>query len=254
MDTAQLKNRGRDFMKEQSRNVGTNERRMSLAGGAAAALMGLSRGGLPGLALTALGAALVYRGATGHSAIYRQMGKSTARPDDPDLFGSTSSPSSTDLHATITINREAGDLYTAWHDFSRLPKFMRYIKEIRQAGSDRWHWVADLPMAGSLEWDSIVTADEPNERIAWRSVEGSDIDTEGEVRFRRHPGGRGTNVQVDMSYRAPGGTIGNAASKMMGLSKKMLQEDLRHFKQIMEAGEIPKGGATTEAMSSQRLQ
>jgi uncharacterized membrane protein len=216
--------------------------------------MGLSRGGLPGLALTALGAGLLYRGATGHCPVNQQMGRNTARPDDAGLFGGRSGRSSTELHATIAINREAGDLYTAWHDFTSLPRFMRYIKEIRPVGADRWHWVADLPMAGSLEWDAIVTADEPNERIAWRSAEGSDIDTEGEVRFRRHPAGRGTDVEVHMSYRAPGGALGNAASKMMGLSKKMLQEDLRHFKQIMETGEIPKSGATTEAMSSQRLQ
>jgi len=35
----------------------------------------------------------------------------------------------------------------------------------------------------------------PNELIAWRSLEGSDVDNQGVVRFERAPGDRGTIVR-----------------------------------------------------------
>src|SRR3954464_11816795 len=47
-------------------NVGTSERLASVAAGSLAALLGLSRGTLPGLVCAAVGGALIYRGASGH--------------------------------------------------------------------------------------------------------------------------------------------------------------------------------------------
>lgn len=240
----------------RGRNVGTNERRLSLLGGAAATLAGLSRGGLGGLTLAGLGAALLYRGGTGRCPINSRIGRNTARPDDPGLFetGRARAQEGAVMRASAAINRETGDLYSFWHDFSRMPEFMRYIQQVSPRGENRWHWVAELPMAGRIEWDAEITADEPNRRIAWRSVEGSDIETEGEVNFRRHPEGRGSDVHVEMRYRLASGMSNLAARLARSMSEQLLREDLRRFKQIMEAGEIARSGATTEAMSSQRLQ
>jgi uncharacterized membrane protein len=60
-------------------NVGPNERAASTLGGALLAGYGLSRMGLCGLALAALGGALVYRGTTGHCHAYAAAGVNTAR-------------------------------------------------------------------------------------------------------------------------------------------------------------------------------
>src|SRR5262245_42709675 len=58
-------------------NVGKHERAMSSLGGAMLAGFGVSRGGLCGLALAALGAALIYRGSTGHCSLYEAAGIDT---------------------------------------------------------------------------------------------------------------------------------------------------------------------------------
>lgn len=60
-------------------NVGPNERAMSSVGGAILAGLGVEKGGLTGLALAALGAALVYRGQTGHCSLYAATGVNTNR-------------------------------------------------------------------------------------------------------------------------------------------------------------------------------
>lgn len=218
------------------RNVGDNERRLSLAGGALASLLGLRRGGLLGTLMAGLGAVLMYRGATGHCAMYQRLGRSTASPADKGLFGSsTSAPPR--LRAAVTINRDRGEIYSYWRDFSNLARFMRYIEEVRPAPEGRSHWVAEVPMAGRLEWESEVTADEPDQRIAWRSVEGSEIETTGEVRFRSSP--YGTEVEVEMTYQPPGAAGAVAARLARALTQSMLREDLRRFKRLMESGEIP---------------
>ena len=60
-------------------NVGPTERTLSSVGGAVLAGLGAGKGGLVGLALAAAGAALVYRGQTGHCSLYSAAGVNTAK-------------------------------------------------------------------------------------------------------------------------------------------------------------------------------
>ncbi|NLO78717.1 MAG: DUF2892 domain-containing protein [Xanthomonadaceae bacterium] len=218
------------------RNVGDNERRLSLLGGALASILGLRRGGPLGMLMAGLGAVFMYRGATGHCALYQRLGRSTATPHDKGLLGRASG-AALRLRASVTINRDRGEVYAYWRDFSNLVRFMRFIEEVRPAPDGRSHWVAEVPMAGRLEWESEITADEPDQRIAWRSVEGSEIETSGEVRFRSSP--YGTEVEVEMSYQPPGTAGAIAARLARSLTQAMLREDLRRFKRLMESGELP---------------
>lgn len=60
-------------------NVGSTERAVSSVGGAFLAGLGLTSGGLFGVALIGLGGALIYRGSTGHCTAYAAMGVNTAK-------------------------------------------------------------------------------------------------------------------------------------------------------------------------------
>ncbi len=62
-------------------NTSPNEQWASAAVGAALAVLGLSRGGLAGLLAAAAGGALIYRGISGHCAVYRQLGIDHAQHD-----------------------------------------------------------------------------------------------------------------------------------------------------------------------------
>jgi uncharacterized membrane protein len=100
-----------------------------------------------------------------------------------------------------------------------------------------------------VEWEAEITADEPGRLIAWRSVGAADVENSGSVAFKAAPGGRGTIVRVEMRYRPPGGIVGAAVAKLFGEDpEQQLQEDLRRFKQLIEAGEI----ITTEGQPAGR--
>ena len=65
----------------------------------------------------------------------------------------------------------------------------------------------------------------------------------GSVHFEDAGGDRGTRVRVRLQYRPPGGKIGAAVARLLGRdAATQIREDLRRFKQLLEAGEI----ATTE--------
>jgi hypothetical protein len=84
-----------------------------------------------------------------------------------------------------------------------------------------------------------VTEERENEFIAWKSLPGSMVESTGDVFFADAPGGRGTIVHVLMQYHPPAGSIGAAFAKLFGEEPgAQVREDLRHFKQIMETGEI----------------
>jgi len=96
-----------------------------------------------------------------------------------------------------------------------------------------------------VEWDAEIVEDRPNELIAWRSVEGSDVDNSGSVRFVQAPGDRGTEVHVELRYSPPGGVIGATIAKLFGEEPaQQVDADLHAFKAIMETGQLVHSDAT----------
>ena len=92
---------------------------------------------------------------------------------------------------TVTINRPRSELYAFWRDFSNLPRFMHNVEAVKVKG-DLTIWTICGPADTDFGIVTRIVSDREGEEIAWRSVEGSDIDTEGKVMFRDAPGNRGT--------------------------------------------------------------
>jgi uncharacterized membrane protein len=98
------------------------------------------------------------------------------------------------VQQSIVISGSPAALYQFWHAFQNLPRFIYHLKSIEMTGQGRSHWVAQAPADTTVEWDAVITADHPNSPIAWRSLEGADVEHTGSVRFELAPGGRGTVV------------------------------------------------------------
>lgn len=146
-----------------------------------------------------------------------------------------------DIHVrqTVAINRPPEGIYAFWRDFRNLPQFMSHLEHVEVLDERRSHWVAKAPAGRTVVWDAEVTEDRPNELLAWRSLEGADVDNSGEVRFERAPGGRGTVLRVEMRYSPPGGVIGAMVAKLFGEEPQMqVRDDLRRLKQVMETGAV----------------
>ncbi len=219
-------------------NVGDLERWLSAAGGTALSLYGLTHRSLGGLAVAVAGGGLLYRGLTGHCPAYERLGLSTAGRRGP----ATGVPAGRGekVVESVTLNRPAGDVYRYWRDLENLSKVMKHLESVRVTDDRRSHWVARGPLGFRAEWDAEVINDRPGELIAWRSLPGSQVDTAGSVHFSPAPGGRGTEVRVELKYNPPGGKGGALIAKLFGEAPEWtLREDLRRFKQQMEAGEVP---------------
>ncbi len=140
---------------------------------------------------------------------------------------------------SVTINRPRDELYAFWRKFENLPLFMRNIRSVQVLEGGRSHWIVEAPAGKTVEWDSEITAEEPGQRIAWRSLEGASVRNSGQVEFRDSPDGRGTVVTVTLTYDPPLGSLGQLIAKLFQKEPKIqARQDLRRFKQLMETGEI----------------
>ncbi|HVM25440.1 MAG TPA: SRPBCC family protein [Candidatus Limnocylindrales bacterium] len=139
----------------------------------------------------------------------------------------------------VTVNRERGEVYRFWRDLENLPTVMPHLERVEALGDGtRSHWVARAPIGGPVEWDAEIVDDRRDELIAWRSVEGSEVHHAGAVRFATAPGGRGTEVVVEMDVEMPGGPLGSIVALAAGEDpRQQVSDALRRFKQVMETGE-----------------
>jgi uncharacterized membrane protein len=149
---------------------------------------------------------------------------------------------------TVTINRRRGEVYEFWRDFRNLALFLENIESVEVADDRRSHWTVKAPAGRTVEWDSVITEDEPDRLIAWASVEGADIKNTGRIEFRDGPPGRGTEVTATIVYDPPAGDAGKMVAKLFGKEPKVqARHDLRRFKQLMETGEISTSDAPDAA-------
>lgn len=91
-------------------NIGEIERVVSSILGGTLLIGGLSRRSLPGLALAATGAAFLYRGTTGHCAVYQSLGLNTRR-DTPNSNRSLGEPyQAASLEGSIEVTKPVAGL------------------------------------------------------------------------------------------------------------------------------------------------
>lgn len=141
---------------------------------------------------------------------------------------------------SVTIARPRDELFAFWRDFSNLASFMENVVRVQPVGEDgHCVWTLRAPAGRAVDVETRIAREEPGRLIAWRSVEGSDIDTEGRVTFEDAPGERGTRVSVRIAYKPPAGELGRLIAALFGREPEIqARHDLRRFKMLMETGEI----------------
>ena len=146
---------------------------------------------------------------------------------------------------SVTVRRPVEEVYAFWRDYANLPRFMRHLESVTVTGDRTSHWVAKAPAGKTVEWDAELTEDVPNERIAWHSLPGADVHNGGAVTFTPAPGGRGTEVRVELEYDPPFGKLGSKVAMLWREEPgQQVQDDLRHLKQVLETGDIVLSDAT----------
>jgi uncharacterized membrane protein len=191
------------------------------------------------------------RGATGHCDMYEALGVNTADRDYRKGTGRhVTIPYELGIRVdrAITIDKAPEEVYAFWRNLENLPRFMDHLESVRVIDDRRSHWVAKAPVGTTVEWDAEIINEIPNELIAWRSLEGADVDNAGSVRFEPAANGRGTEVKVSLQYNPPAGSLGAAVARLFGEEpSKQIEDDLRRFKELMETGNV-----TTKSSSKHR--
>jgi uncharacterized membrane protein len=232
------------------RNVSEPERWISVIFGSALAAYGLKKRNAAGVVLGGLGAALVWRGASGICPVYKAAGFSTAEEsahDDDHI--SVPYGKGVRVEKSVTVNVPPEQVYTFWRNFENLPRFMHNLERVEVHDTKRSKWVAKGPAGSAVQWEAEIINEIPNELIGWRSVDESTVDNAGSVHFKAATAGRGTEVKVVLRYDPPAGRFGARISRVLGEDPAInVQEDLRRLKMILETGEI----ATIEGQPSGR--
>ena len=222
-------------------NVADVERWASALGGAALTAYGIKqlRDRSPaGAVLAVAGSALIYRGASGHCPVYAATGFNTAEgQNDIQTPGESRG---INVEEVVTVNASANALYAFWRRLELLPQFMRHLVSVSQLDPRRSRWVARAPEGRLVEWDAEIVNEITGELITWRTLQNADVTSAGSVTFRPEPDGRGTRVHVRLQYDPPAAKLRASVAWMMGHDPAAaIREDLRRFKQLMEAGELP---------------
>lgn len=229
-------------------NVGDYERIGSVVTGAVFFTYGLARKGILAKLLAPVGGYLLQRGLRGTCAIYQAFQINTARQGG-NANATVHANRAIKVKRAVTINKPVAELFNYWRNFENLPSIMDHLEAVTVKDKDHSHWVAKGPIGTKVEWDAEIFREKENEIIAWKSVEGATVPNAGTVQFTDLGQERGTEVLVELDYEPPVGIIGAAFAKLFGEEPNIqVQEDLRHFKQKMEAGELP----TTTGQSSAR--
>jgi len=232
MDTATFYNR--------STSLADDENWLALGTGALLLLVGASRRSAVGALLAASSAPLLYRGITGEWPAFANGFTQT------DTRSALGGERGVHVRESIRLEVPIADAYRFWRRLENLPTFMAHLDRVTEASDGTSHWVAAGPAGMAVEWDAEIINEIDNKLIAWRSLPGSDVVTAGSVNFNTVRNGQSTQISVHLQYAPPAGKAGALIASLFGREpSQTIREDLRRFKQLLEAGETPRVTTTT---------
>ena len=214
---------GQDAPAWGQQNLSPATRLLSSVGGSLLTLYGLRRRGLAKPVLSTAGLLLTARGMT--------------NMDTSSLLGLGTAGNGIRVQKTININAPIDEVYRFWHNFENFPLFMDHVKEVVvENGLSTWKVAG--PAGSSIEFQSHITRDVPNESIAWETIPDSQIHHTGVVRFEANWDG-GTRVTVQMTYMPPAGIVGHKVAELFGVDpRQAMQDDLMRLKALLEVNRI----------------
>ncbi len=140
---------------------------------------------------------------------------------------------------SITIAAPRQELFARWTNPAELSRFMQNVRSVGEGPDGTWRWIVAGPLASEVTLVTRIVETRKGEFLAWRSVEGSEIEAEGKVFFRDAPAGRGTVVEAIIAYQPPAGTIGHWIAKAFRADPRMQgRHELKRLKMLVETGEI----------------
>jgi uncharacterized membrane protein len=230
---------GRSRTTQQS---GSTERAITIASGALLLAPVLRKRSVISWTAAAAGGALIYDGVSGTCAVSHKLGLSAG------------SPATQRIHQSITIGKDASEVYALWRNPDTMTRLTRPWADVEMAGENHIRWSIPLPVGPPISGEAVMVDERPNEMVHWATMPDDGLQINEWFRLNPAPQGRGTEVTleylVDFS-RVPGGRAIRAISSFFEKTPRMVIGKLLHnFKALAETGEMP----TLERNSSARSQ
>jgi uncharacterized membrane protein len=152
------------------------------------------------------------------------------------------------IEKSVEVDVPVRIAYDQWTQFEEFPRFMDGIEKVVQRGDKYLDWTASVG-GQTRSWTAEIVDQTPNERIAWRAIEGAE--NAGAVLFEPIGADR-TRVAltIEADPEGPVDTIGTA----LGFLERRVEGDLERFKTFIEERRQPTGAWRGEIHGSRVAQ
>jgi uncharacterized membrane protein len=136
--------------------------------------------------------------------------------------------------------------YDQWTQFESFPRFMGGVERITQTDARHTHWVTNIDGV-KREFDTEITEQHPEERVAWTSTSG-EAKHAGVVTFHKLDENK-THVMIQIDWEPEG--LVEKAGAALGFDDRQVKADATRFKEFIESrgtetgawrGEVPREG------------
>ncbi|HUR79026.1 MAG TPA: SRPBCC family protein [Acidimicrobiales bacterium] len=140
------------------------------------------------------------------------------------------------IEESVEVQVPVSVAYNQWTQFEEFPQFMEGVESVKQVDDTHLHWTAQIAGA-HREWDAEIVEQHPDERIAWRAIDGAE--NAGVVTFHKISADT-TKVMLQLDFE-PEGFV-EKAGDALGVVKRRATGDLERFKTFIEARGTETGG------------
>jgi uncharacterized membrane protein len=151
------------------------------------------------------------------------------------------------VEETVDVDVPVSTAYNQWTQFESFPEFMSGVESVTQLTDTTSHWVTKI--AGvKREFDTEIVEQKPDERIAWRSVDGKSH--AGVVTFTPLDA---NHTRVTVRFEWAPETFAEKAGAALNIDDLQVKADLQKFKKFIESrgaetgawrGEVDDSGPT----------
>jgi uncharacterized membrane protein len=139
------------------------------------------------------------------------------------------------ISETIDVDVPVRVAYDQWTQFESFPKFMDGVEKVVQVDDTTVDWTASI--AGrTKQWRARIVEQEPDQLVAWRSIDGARND--GRVEFETLGPSR-TRVVLELDVE-PDGAI-ESVGDALGIVEGRVRGDLERFKTYIEGRQVATG-------------
>ncbi len=141
------------------------------------------------------------------------------------------------VEESIDVDVPVSTAYNQWTQFESFPEFMEGVETISQVSDTINRWVTTIG-GERREFNTEITEQHPDERIAWRTM-GGDVHHAGVVTFHRLSDTT-TRVMIQLEWEPDGAK--EKAGATLGLDSRQVKADAQRFKEFIERRGVETGG------------